>query len=176
MLHLGTLIAVVVVVWQSILDLFRKPIRLLYLVIATLPAIIVTLLLKDFIEHVYRQVPRLRLPADGGVPHGAELLSARVQKAPEGTGGRGAGHGRDAGCCAVSGRFALWLHHRGRAGPERGPAGGCGVFLPDVPPAILGSVVLQGYEVFKEQALPADMPTVIGTACAAVSGFSPSSS
>ena len=39
-------------------------------------------------------------------------------------------------------------------------------------PAILGSVVLQGYEVFKEQALPADiLPTVIGTACAAVSGF-----
>jgi undecaprenyl-diphosphatase len=39
-------------------------------------------------------------------------------------------------------------------------------------PAILGSVVLQGYEVVKAQTIPADiLPTVIGTACAAVTGF-----
>lgn len=50
-LHLGTLVAVCIIFWRDILDLFRKPFKtLLYLVVATIPAAIAGLLLDDVIE------------------------------------------------------------------------------------------------------------------------------
>ena len=50
-LHLGTLVAVCIIFWKDILDLFKKPFRtLLYLVVATIPAGIAGLLLDDVIE------------------------------------------------------------------------------------------------------------------------------
>ena len=50
MLHVGTLLAVVVVLWKDILGLFRKPFNtLLYLVVATIPAVVVALWLGDLI-------------------------------------------------------------------------------------------------------------------------------
>lgn len=50
-LHMGTLIAVCVVFRKDIIALFRKPLnKLLYLVVATIPAAIVGLLLDDIIE------------------------------------------------------------------------------------------------------------------------------
>ena len=172
MLHLGTLIAVVVVMWQSILDLFRKPIRLLYLVIATLPAIIVTLLLKDFIESAFTgRYLGYGFLLTAVFLTGAELLSARVQKRRKVQAGAALGMGVMQAVAlfpgvsrsgsTIAGGLALGVGRREAAAFS---------FLMSLP-AILGSVV-QGYEVFKEQALPADiLPTVIGTACAAVSGF-----
>jgi len=50
LLHAGTLIAVLVVYWKKIISYFKKPIMLLYVVIATIPAGIVGLLLDDIIE------------------------------------------------------------------------------------------------------------------------------
>lgn len=50
-LHLGTLVAVCIIFWKDILDLFKKPFKtLLYLVVATIPAGIAGLLLDDIIE------------------------------------------------------------------------------------------------------------------------------
>ncbi len=50
-LHLGTLVAVCIIFFRDILDLFKKPFRtLLYLVVATIPAGIAGLLLDDVIE------------------------------------------------------------------------------------------------------------------------------
>ena len=50
-LHLGTLVAVCIIFWRDILDLFRKPFKtLLYLIVATVPAAIAGLLLDDVIE------------------------------------------------------------------------------------------------------------------------------
>ncbi len=50
-LHLGTLVAVCIIFWRDILDLFKKPFKtLLYLVVATIPAAIAGLLLDDVIE------------------------------------------------------------------------------------------------------------------------------
>ena len=50
-LHLGTLVAVCIIFWRDILDLFRKPFKtLLYLVVATIPAAVAGLLLDDVIE------------------------------------------------------------------------------------------------------------------------------
>lgn len=50
-LHLGTLVAVCVIFWRDILDLFKKPFKTLgYLVLATIPAGVVGLLLDDIVE------------------------------------------------------------------------------------------------------------------------------
>ncbi|MCM1545813.1 MAG: undecaprenyl-diphosphate phosphatase [Clostridiales bacterium] len=50
-LHLGTLVAVCIIFWRDILDLFKKPFKtLLYLVVATIPAGVAGLLLDDIIE------------------------------------------------------------------------------------------------------------------------------
>lgn len=53
-LHMGTLVAVCVIFWRDILDLFKKPFKtLLYLVVATIPAGVAGLLLDDVIdEHI----------------------------------------------------------------------------------------------------------------------------
>jgi undecaprenyl-diphosphatase len=173
MLHLGTLIAVVVVMWKSILDLFRKPIRLVYLVIATLPAVAITLLLKDFIEGTFTGkylgygflLTAIFLTA-------AELLSNRISKRRQVNAGVALGMGVMQAIAifpavsrsgsTIAGGLALGVGRREAAAFS---------FLMSIP-AILGSVVLQGYEVVKAQTIPADiLPTVIGTACAAVTGF-----
>lgn len=50
-LHLGTLVAVCIIFWRDILDLFKKPFKtLIYLVVATIPAGVAGLLLDDVIE------------------------------------------------------------------------------------------------------------------------------
>lgn len=52
-LHVGTLVAVCVVFWRDIIDLFKKPFKtLLYLIVATIPAGVVGLLLMDWSEEV----------------------------------------------------------------------------------------------------------------------------
>lgn len=49
-LHMGTLIAVLVIYFKKIISFFKKPIMLLYLVIATIPAGVVGLIFSDMIE------------------------------------------------------------------------------------------------------------------------------
>ena len=173
MLHFGTLIAVVVVLWKNILDLFRKPIRLLYLVIATIPAIIVTLFFKDFIEHTFTGaylgygflLTAIFLTA-------AELLSGRVRKKRDINAGVSLAMGAMQAIAifpaisrsgsTIAGGLACGLNRKAAATFS---------FLMSIP-AILGSVAVQGYEIFKESALPADLlPTIIGMVFAAVSGY-----
>jgi undecaprenyl-diphosphatase len=50
--HVGTLVAVVLLFWRDIVHMFKHPLGKLvrYLVIATIPAVVFTLLLGDFIE------------------------------------------------------------------------------------------------------------------------------
>jgi undecaprenyl-diphosphatase len=173
MLHLGTLIAVVAVLWRNILDLFRKPINLVYLVIATIPAIVVTLLFKDFIEGTF-----------SGMYLGygflftaiilvlAELFSSRIRTKRKVNAGVALAMGAMQAVAifpavsrsgsTISGGLACGLDRKQAATFS---------FLMSIP-AILGSVAVQGYEIFKESALPADLlPTLIGMVCAAVSGF-----
>ena len=53
MLHVGTLVAVIAVLWRDILDLFKKPFKtLLILIVATIPAGVVGLLFNGWIEDV----------------------------------------------------------------------------------------------------------------------------
>lgn len=54
MAHVGTLVAVVIVLYKPIIDLFKKPFkRLLMLVVATVPAVVVGFLFKDYIEQYF---------------------------------------------------------------------------------------------------------------------------
>ena len=54
MAHLGTLVAVAIVLFRPILDLFKKPYKnLLMLVVATVPAVVVGFACKDFIEEYF---------------------------------------------------------------------------------------------------------------------------
>ena len=54
MAHVGTLVAVVIVLYKPILDLFKKPFkRLAMLVVACIPAVIVGFLFKDYIEDYF---------------------------------------------------------------------------------------------------------------------------
>lgn len=50
-LHLGTLVAVCAVFWKDIIGLFKKPYnKLLYLIVASIPAAIIGVLLEDIID------------------------------------------------------------------------------------------------------------------------------
>lgn len=55
LLHLGTLIAVFIVLWKDIWEILKKPIRkvTLNIIIATIPAIIAALFFKDFITDAF---------------------------------------------------------------------------------------------------------------------------
>jgi len=55
MLHVGTLIAVMTVLWKDIFEILKKPIQKLtgFLIIATIPAVIAALLFKDAIEDIF---------------------------------------------------------------------------------------------------------------------------
>ncbi|GHT97613.1 undecaprenyl-diphosphatase 3 [Spirochaetia bacterium] len=55
MLHVGTLAAVFVVLWKDIWGILRRPIQPLtgFLILATIPTVIVALLLKDYIEEAF---------------------------------------------------------------------------------------------------------------------------
>lgn len=52
--HVGTLVAVVIVLYKDILGLFKKPYKnLVMLIVATIPAVIVGFACKDFIEEYF---------------------------------------------------------------------------------------------------------------------------
>ena len=53
MLHVGTLVPVCIVFFKDILGLFKRPVNLLYLVIASIPAALVGFLLSDAIDAVF---------------------------------------------------------------------------------------------------------------------------
>ena len=175
MLHLGTLFAVVIVMWKEIWALFRRPFnKLVYLVVATIPAVLVALLLEDFIEGAF-----------GGAYLGygflftalvltlSEVLSSHVGRKKRSV---------DMGTASAMGVMQAIAIFPGVSRSGSTIAGGlaCGLdrkkaasfsFLMSIP-VILGSVVLQSYKIAKNSALSIDwLPTVIGTVCAAVSGY-----
>jgi undecaprenyl-diphosphatase len=55
MLHVGTLLAVVTVLWKDIFEILKKPIQKLtgFLILATIPAVIAALLFEDAIEEIF---------------------------------------------------------------------------------------------------------------------------
>ncbi len=174
MVHVGTLVAVFAVMWRQILSLFKPPFRKMgYLIIATLPAVAYILLFADFAKDAFTGyflgfsflITALLLT-------GAELISKRMEKRRE----------LKLGSAAVMGLMQVVGTLPGVSRSGSTIAGGllCGIdrkeaarfsFLMSVP-AILGAVVYEGYSMTQAAHIQIDwIPTIIGTVCAAVSGF-----
>ncbi|GHV90891.1 undecaprenyl-diphosphatase 3 [Spirochaetia bacterium] len=85
MVHVGTLTAVFVVLWKDILDILRKPVQPLtgYLILATLPAVLVALAGKDLIESAFASGSFLGFAflITAALLIGSELLSRRAATA-----------------------------------------------------------------------------------------------
>jgi undecaprenyl-diphosphatase len=174
MLHLGTLVAVVIVMRNEIIDLFKKPFHTLgYLVIATIPAVIVALLLNDFVEGAF---------AGTYLGYGflftavvltlSEVLSKRRRQKRRSIG---------AGSAAVMGLMQAIAIFPGVSRSGSSIAGGLASgldrkkaatfsFLMSIP-VILGSVLLQGYKIVGSNISVDWAPTIIGAICAAISGY-----
>jgi len=84
MLHLGTLTAVFIVLWKDIWEILKKPIQklTLFLIIATIPAVIAALLFDDSIESIFLSAKFLGwcFLFTSVLLVTAELLSRRVVK------------------------------------------------------------------------------------------------
>jgi len=72
MLHVGTLIAVFILVWKDVVALIKKPLStlMLYLVIATIPTVIAALFFKDQIDAAFN--------SKAGMPLGIGFLATSV--------------------------------------------------------------------------------------------------
>ena len=174
MLHLGTLVAVVVVMWKEIISLFKPPFHKMgYLIIATVPVVIYTLLFNDFVEHVFTGVfLGYSFLITAVLLTGAELIASRMQRRRE----------LKSGSAAVMGLLQVVGTLPGVSRSGSTIAGGliCGLdrkkaasfsFLMTVP-AIIGAVLYHGYDMVKQTDVVIEWaPTIIGTLCAAVSGY-----
>ncbi|MDD5016849.1 MAG: undecaprenyl-diphosphate phosphatase [Eubacteriales bacterium] len=174
MLHLGTLAAVVIVMWKDIIDLFKKPfLKLWYLVIATIPAVVFALLFEDLVEGAFSGVYLgYGFLFTACVLSLSEVIAKRNRKK----------RGLNSGSAAVMGIMQAIAILPGVSRSGSTIAGGLisGLdrkkaasfsFLMSIP-VILGSVILQGYDILQDSSLSVDwIPTVIGTACAAVAGY-----
>jgi len=85
MLHIGTLFAVVVVLWPDIIAILRKPFQPLtgFLIIATIPAVLAALLFGDLIEYIFNsgQFLGVSFLITALLLCVAELLSRHISKA-----------------------------------------------------------------------------------------------
>ena len=175
MVHLGTLIAVVIVMRKQIIDLFKRPFnKLALLVVATIPAVLIALLLEDLVEGAFAGTylgygflfTALALTL-------SEVLFSRARRKRRSV---------ELSSAAVMGLMQAVAIFPGVSRSGSTIAGGlaCGLdrkkaasfsFLMSIP-VILGSVLLQGYKVIKSTTVSVQwLPTIIGTICAAVSGY-----
>lgn len=176
MLHFGTLLAVVVVFWVDIVSILRHPFQKLtgLLLVATIPAVIVGLLFQDSVESAFGgQFLGIGFLVTSIFLVMAELIAKRS------TVRRGKMNYPDAmfiGCMqAVAifpgiSRSGSTLTGALSAGIDR-TLGARFSFLMTIP-VILGSVVLQGYDLIKSDSITIEVfPVILGTLFAAVSGF-----
>lgn len=178
MLHLGTLFAVVVVMWKNVIKLVRNPISktMLYLIIATIPAVVFAVVFKDFFEGAFAGMYLgYGFLFTALVLSVSEILSGRMAARRK---ERGIGYGSS----AAMGLMQAVAIFPGVSRSGSTIAGGlaCGIdrkkaasfsFLMSIP-VILGSVILQGAQVIRAENVQIEwLPTIIGTVCAAVSGY-----
>ena len=175
MLHMGTLIAVVVVMWKQIVGLFHKPFyKLLYLVIATIPAALAGFFLNDFFEGSFSGIYLgYGFLLTACVLSLSEILAGRIKKKRE-------LKTKSAIVMGVMEAIAIFPGVS-RSGATIAGGLGCGIdrkkaasfsFLMSIP-IILGSVVFQGYKAAQDAAAAAIdwIPAIVGTVCAAVAGY-----
>lgn len=175
MLHFGTLIAVVIVMRKNIIDLFRNFFSkfTLYLIIATIPAVVFALLFRDFFEGAFTGMYLgYGFLLTACVLSISEILAKRVAKKRELKTGSAVSMGLMQALAIFPGvsRSGSTIAGGLAWGIDRKKAASFS-FLMAIP-IILGSVILQGVDIVRDTSIVIDwLPTIIGTVCAAVSGY-----
>ncbi len=177
MLHVGTLAAVIVVLWKDIVGIFKQPITKLFgmLVVATIPAVVLTLLLNDYIDAAFEG----KFLGYGFLLTTAVLVIGELISKHASDKGEPVTYGRAIviGCMQAA-AIMPGLSRSGSTmagglitGLSRAKAATF-AFLMSIP-VILGSVVYQGYDIVKEGAFDSSilLPSIIGMIFAAISGF-----
>ncbi len=173
MLHLGTLIAVVIVMRREIIDLFKKPFHTLwYLVIATIPAVIFALIFKDFIDETFggeylgyaflltalilwlSEVIAKSLAKRRELKSGAALTMGVMQVV-------GLFPGVSRSGSTIAGGLAYGLDREKAAKFS---------FLMSIP-AIIGANMFKGLDLLKTGVDVQWAPAIIGMVCAAIAGY-----
>jgi len=184
MLHLGTLTAVFIVLWKDIWEILKKPIQklTLFLIIATIPAVIAALTFKDSIENLFLSAKFLGwcFLFTSALLVSAELLSRRALKSDSKTDSMKWFHalfigfmqavaippGISRSGATISGALFCKLDRDFAARFS---------FLMSIP-AILGAVVLQAKDLIKGNAAQNEVniniaAVIAGTLAAAIVGF-----
>ena len=174
MLHVGTLIPVCIVFFKDILGLFKKPIPLLYLVIASIPAALVGFLLGDQIDAVFYGGKYLApcFLFTALVLLQAELVAKTKPLYRDINAGNAALMGVAQAVAVVPGIS--------RSGSTIAAGCFCGVdreknanfaFLMSLP-VIAGSALLEGYDFIKSGSTEISfLPVLLGVIAAAISGY-----
>ncbi|MBQ9941392.1 MAG: undecaprenyl-diphosphate phosphatase [Christensenellaceae bacterium] len=178
MLHVATLVAVVVVFWQDIVSILRRPIQKLtgLLVIATIPAVVATLLFGDFFDAAFGgKYLGYGFILTGILLTVAEKVSAR-RRERKNKKDVSAGNAALMGCMqAVAilpgiSRSGSTLVGGLFTGIDRNLAARFS-FLMSIP-VILGSLVLQSVDLLQNGVGHVEIaPTLVGMLFAAVAGF-----
>ncbi len=174
MLHVGTLIPVCIVFFKDILGLFKNPITLLYLVIASIPAALVGFLLGDQIDAVFYGGKYLApcFLFTALVLLQAELVAKTKPLYRDINAGNAALMGVAQAVAVVPGIS--------RSGSTIAAGCFCGVdreknanfaFLMSLP-VIAGSALLEGYDFIKSGSTEISfLPVLLGVIAAAISGY-----
>lgn len=174
-LHLGTLVAVVIVMWKSIVDIFKNFFSkmTLFLIVATIPAVLAQLLFGDFFEGTFSGIYLgYGFLLTACVLTLSEKVSSRVHRKREVGMGSTITMGVMQAVAIFPGvsRAGSTIAGGLVSGIDRRQAASFS-FLMSIP-AILGSVVMQGAKVFSESAINVELlPTIVGAVCAAISGY-----
>lgn len=175
MVHVGTLVALVIVFRKDIMDMLKKPFQKLsiYIVIATLPTILIALVLKDFVESAFDSGATLGVGflITGTLLWLVESKKPGEKKLKEMT-------PRHAVVLGIAQGFAIFPAVS-RSGSTIAGALFQGLdrkfaakfsFLMSIP-AILGSLVFQIKDLTQAESLGALTPVILGAIAAAISGY-----
>ena len=183
LMHLGTLVAVVIVFWRDILALFKKPFKTLFmLIVATIPAGVVGLLFSDDIDAFFTGEKALLNLSVCFAATAALLLVceivAKKQKQPHDLGwGSSLAMGFTQAIALFPGisRSGSTIVAGTVSGAKREQVASFS-FLMSIP-VILGSFAVETYDVIKQPELVAEIGTngfigiAVGVVLAAVFGF-----
>lgn len=183
LMHLGTLVAVVIVFWRDILALFKKPFKtLLMLIVATIPAGVVGMLFSDKIEAFFSgETALLNLAVCFAVTALLLLvceLVAKRQKKPHALGwGTSVSMGVMQAVALFPGisRSGSTIVAGTLAGAKREEVARFS-FIMSIP-VILGSFLVETYDIIKEPSVVADIGAngfvgiAFGVVLSAVFGF-----
>jgi undecaprenyl-diphosphatase len=177
MLHFGTLVAVIAVFWQDILEMIKKPFsRLSLLVIAaTIPTAIIGVIFRDVFEElaVSGITVGWEFLATGTILWIADSLKNRGRKSIDQVGFKDAlvvGALQGIAILPAISRSGLTIAGAFFQGIDRNTAARFS-FLVSIP-AIMGAVVLQGFDLFEGRPeMIGTIPLVAGTLVAAITGY-----